>query len=354
MTMSKNGPTVDLRSDTVTRPTDAMRKAMAEAEVGDDVYGEDPTVNRLQEKTAELFEREAALFVPTGSMGNLICMRVHGGHGGEVLCDSRGHILNFEIGSVASIAGVIPRAVDTPDGHLTWDLIEPALPPRVYYRAQPRIVALENTQNLAGGTVMAEGVQETVCKQAHERGLNVHLDGARIFNASVATGKTVAELSRGVDSIMFSLSKGLGAPVGAVILSSKEFIEEARIFRKMFGGGMRQAGILAAAGLVALERNIELLERDHIHARELAEGLAGISGIEIDLQSVQTNILVFDVSGAGVPASQLTAQLEQRGVRAGSMDDRTMRMVTHYDVDEKGIKQAIRAMGEAVEAARVA
>lgn len=350
--MSPKEAVVDLRSDTVTRPTPAMRKAMAEAEVGDDVYGEDPTTNRLQEKTAELFGREAALFVPTGSMGNLIAMRIHGGHGGELICDARGHVLNFEIGSVAAIAGVLPRAVSCPDGHLTWELIEAALPPKTYYRAQPKVVTLENTHNLAGGTLMPEGVQEEVCRQAHERGLKVHLDGARIFNASAATGKDVKELAAGADSVMFSLSKGLGAPVGALLLGSKEFIAEARIFRKMFGGGMRQVGVLAAAGLVALEESVSLLAEDHARARTLAEGLAQVPGITLDVDTVQTNILVFDVGRTGLSAPELADRLEERRVLAGAMDNATMRMVTHYDVDDAGIEKALAAMKEVVRTAK--
>lgn len=350
----KNGAVVDLRSDTVTRPTPEMRRAMAEAEVGDDVYGEDPTVNRLQERAAELFEREAALFVPSGSMGNLICVRLLAGPGKEVICDSRGHILNYELGSISAIAGCIPRAIPTEDGILTWKHIEPVIRPPVYYLTKTGLISLENTHNVAGGRVLPTAVQDEVCDRAHERGLPVHLDAARIFNAAVALGKPVAEITRKVDSIQFCLSKGLGAPVGSLVVGSKEFIEEARVLRKMLGGGMRQAGVLAAAGLVALEKTPPLLRRDHQNAKALAEGLAGIPGISIDPDQVQTNILVFDVSGTGVDATEISAQLKERGVLANAISPQAMRMVTHYDVDEAGIERAVAAMDQIVQAAKPA
>ncbi|MBI2956996.1 MAG: threonine aldolase family protein, partial [Acidobacteria bacterium] len=288
---------VDLRSDTVTKPTPEMRRAMAEAEVGDDVYGEDPTVNRLEQRAAEIFAREAALFVPTGSMGNLISIRIHCDHGNEVICESRGHIFNFEMASMGAIAGCLARPIETPDGILTWKHIEPAIRPKVYYRAQTGLISLENTHNIAGGRVLPTEIQDEICERAHERGIPVHLDAARIFNAAVALGKSVAEITRKVDSIMFCLSKGLGAPVGSMVVGSRDFIEKARVYRKMFGGGMRQAGVLAAAGLVALEKHPPLLARDHERARRLARGLAEIPGIRINPEDVETNILVFDVSG---------------------------------------------------------
>jgi threonine aldolase len=209
---------------------------MAEAEVGDDVYGEDPTVNRLQDRAAEMFGREAALFVPSGSMGNLICVRIHTQHGSEVICESRGHTFNFENASLSAVAGCLARPVKTENGVMTWDDIEPAVPPKAYYRAQTALVVLENTHNMAGGTVFPPEIQDDVCDRAHRHEIPVHLDGARIFNAAAATGRSVAELTRRVDSIMFCLSKGLGAPIGSLILGSREFIEKAWVFRKMFGG----------------------------------------------------------------------------------------------------------------------
>lgn len=342
---------VDLRSDTVTKPTPEMRRAMAEAEVGDDVYGEDPSVNRLEQHAANLFEREAALFVPSGSMGNLICIRTHCDHGNEVICESRGHVFNFEMGSMSAIAGCLPRPVSTADGVLTWKHIEPAIRPKVYYRAQTGLVSLENTHNIAGGRIVPTEVQEEICDKAHERSIPVHLDGARIFNAAVALGKSVAEITRKVDSIMFCVSKGLGAPVGSLVVGSREFIEKARVFRKMFGGGMRQAGVLAAAALVALEKHVSRLAEDHRNARRLAEGLAEIPGIRINPNEVETNILVFDVSGTGLSAPQLSARLKERGVLANAVDPQSMRMVTHLDVNAEGIERALRAMQEVVAAA---
>lgn len=337
---------IDLRSDTVTKPTPEMRRAMAEAEVGDDVYGEDPTVNRLEQRAAEVFQREAALFVPTGSMGNLICVRVHCDHGNEVICESRGHIFNFETASMSAIAGCLPRPVETADGILRWQHIEPAIRPQVYYRAQTGLISLENTHNIAGGRVLPTEVQDEICERAHERGLPVHLDAARIFNAATALGKSVAEITRKVDSIMFCLSKGLGAPVGSMVVGTRPFIERGRVFRKMFGGGMRQAGVLAAAGLIALEKHPSLLARDHQKAKRLAAALAEFPGVRIDPKEVETNILVFDISGTGSSAPELSAKLKQRGVLANAIDPKTMRMLTHLDVSEDDIEQAIRVLQE--------
>ncbi|HXE75132.1 MAG TPA: GntG family PLP-dependent aldolase [Candidatus Xenobia bacterium] len=343
---------VDLRSDTVTRPTPEMRRAMAEAEVGDDVYQEDPTVNRLEARAAEIFQREAALFVPTGSMGNLISIRIHCDHGNEVICEERGHIFNFEMASMSAIAGCLPRPVRTEDGILTWKKLEPAIRPKVYYRAPTGLISLENTHNIAGGRVLPLEVQNEICDKAHERGIPVHLDAARIFNAAAATGKTVAELTRKVDSLMFCLSKGLGAPVGSMVVGSKAFIEKARVFRKMFGGGMRQAGVLAAAGLIALEKHPPLLAKDHERAKRLARGLAEIPGIRINPDEVETNILIFDVSGTGLTTAEISARLKERGVLANGVDPATMRMVTHYDVDDGGIARALEAFREVVRSAR--
>lgn len=336
---------VDLRSDTVTKPTLAMRRAMAEAEVGDDVYGEDPTVNRLQERAAQLFEREAALFVPSGSMGNLICIRIHCRHGDEVVCESRGHTFNFELASVAAIAGCLPRPVDTADGILTWKHIEPALRPKVYYRAPTGLIVLENTHNMAGGTVVPPDVQQEVCDRAHAQGIPVHLDGARIFNAATALKKSVAEITRHVDSIMFCISKALGAPVGSLVLGSREFIEKVRVYRKMLGGGMRQVGVLAAAGLVAFEESLPKLIDDHRRAQRLAQALTKIPGIKVG-HEVQTNIVVFDVSGTGMDANAIADRLKEQGVLVGALDSKVMRMVTHFDVTEEGVDRTIRGLQE--------
>jgi len=337
---------VDLRSDTVTKPTPAMRRAMAEAEVGDDVYGEDPTVNRLQARAAEIFGREAALFVPTGSMGNLISTKVWTHHGNEVICEERGHINQYELASMSAIAGCMPRTTPAPDGILSWELIEPLIRPKIYYRAQTALISLENTHNMAGGSVYPPETVADICDRAHAGGLPVHLDGARIFNAAVALGRSVAELTHKCDSVMFCLSKGLGAPVGSMLVGSREFIEKAHVYRKLFGGGMRQVGVLAAAGLVALEESPQRLHEDHANARYLAEGLAQIPGISVDPKKVQTNIVIFDVRGTGRTAGEICAELAKRKVLAGPTDKFAIRMVTHCDVDRAAIACALAALRE--------
>jgi threonine aldolase len=341
-------PIVDLRSDTVTKPTPAMRRAMYEAEVGDDVYREDPTVNRLQERAAEIFQREAALFVPSGTMGNQAAIKVHTRHGQEVICEQRAHIFNFEMAMTAAFSGCLARPIWAEDGILTWDLIAPHVRGRSDHRAPTGLISLENTSNLAGGSVYPLGISDDICDQAHAAGLPVHLDGARIFNASVALGRSVAELTRKFDSVMFCLSKGLGAPVGSMLVGSKAFIEEARLVRKMLGGGMRQVGVLAAAGLVALEESPKRLHTDHENAKFLARGLAEIPGIKIDPSKVVTNILFLDVSGTGLTSFQISRRLAAEGVLANGVTPETMRMVTHYDVDRAGCERALRALRDIV------
>ncbi len=339
---------VDLRSDTVTKPTPEMRRAMAEAEVGDDVYGEDPTVNKLQDRAAEIFGREAALFVPSGSMGNLIAIKIWTHHGNEVICEERGHINQYEMASMSAIGGCMPRTTMAPDGILTWELIEPLIRPKIYYRAQTGLISLENTHNMAGGTVYPQEVADEICDKAHERGLPVHLDGARIFNAAVAQGKSVRELSSKFDSVMFCLSKGLGAPVGSMVVGTREFVEKARVYRKMFGGGMRQAGVLAAAGLIALEKMPLRLVKDHENAKALARGLASIPGIRVDPSKVVTNIVIFDVKDTGKTAAQVSAALKERKILANPTSAFTLRMVTHLDVDERAIERALAVMREII------
>jgi threonine aldolase len=335
---------VDLRSDTVTKPTPAMRRAMAEAEVGDDVYSEDPTVNRLQARAAELFDREAAIFVPTGSMGNVIAIKTWTRPGDEVICEQRGHINQYELASMSAIAGCMPRTTLAPDGILSWDLIEPLIRPKTYYYAQTALVSLENTHNMAGGSVYPPAVTDDICDRTHAAGLKAHLDGARIFNASVALGRSVADLTRKFDSVMFCLSKGLGAPVGSMLVGSRDFIDKARIARKLLGGGMRQVGVLAAAGLVALEETPKTLHHDHENARYLAEGLAAIKGISVDPKKVVTNIVIFDVHGTGRTAAEICGELGKRNVLCGATEKYSIRMVTHYDVDRSGIDRALAAL----------
>lgn len=338
---------VDLRSDTVTRPTAAMRRAMAEAVVGDDEYGDDPTVNRLEARAAEIFGRNAALFVPSGTMGNLIAILVWTRHGGEVVCEERSHINDYEMASLASVAGCMPRTTFAPDGILTWKMIEPLVRKNLHYQAETQLVELENTHNMAGGTIYPLQVAEEICDRAHALRIPVHLDGARIFNAAVAMKRSVAELTSKFDSVMFCLSKGLGAPVGSVLAGSHDFIERARNFRKALGGQMRQAGVLAAAGLVALEESPKGLARDHENARYLAEGVAKIPGIALDPKKVVTNIVIFDVCRTGKTATQFCEELRKKNVLAGIRDPESVRLVTHYDVDRAGIERAIAAVAEA-------
>ncbi len=331
---------IDLRSDTVTRPTAAMREAMASADVGDDVYGEDPTVNRLEQRAAEIFGREAAIFIPTGTMGNTIAIRLHTQHGQEVICESRSHVLDWEMGMMAAFAGCLPRAVAAQRGILTWEHIAAAIYPPVYYRAKTGLICIENTHNMAGGTVTSLAVLEDIWAGAKAAGLPTHLDGARVFNAAIALGIPVAELTRGFDTVMFCLSKGLGAPVGSMLVGSKEAIARARGFRKALGGGMRQAGVLASAGLIALEEMPGRLHLDHANARVLAEAVALAGNAEIDLDSVQTNIVIFRLKDGRAP--EFVARLKEQGVLAGAIGTDSVRFVTHFDVDEDACRAAAR------------
>jgi threonine aldolase len=337
---------IDLRSDTVTKPSPAMRQAMAEAEVGDDVYIEDPTVNRLQERAAELFGREAGLFVPSGSMGNLTCIMAQTQPGQEVICESSGHIYSYEMASMAALAGVLPRLVPGDDGILSWEKIKPAIREKAYYRSQTALVALENTHNMAGGTVYPTDVAMNICDRAHEAGLKVHLDGARIFNAATYLGQSVAVITEKFDSVQFCLSKGLGAPVGSMIVGKRDFIERCRVIRKMLGGGMRQVGVLAAAGLVALQEGPNHLSADHDNARILARGLAETPGVRIDSSKVQTNIVMFDIRRTSMNAALLVDRLEQRGVLGGAIDETRIRLVTHRDVNRADCEHAVVILRE--------
>jgi threonine aldolase len=339
---------IDLRSDTVTKPSPAMRRAMAAAEVGDDVYLEDPTVNRLQARAAEIFGREAGLFVPSGSMGNLACIMAQTSRGQEVICEAAGHIYNYEMASLSALGGVLPRLIAAKDGILNWQQIAPAIREKVYYRPQTALVALENSHNMAGGTVYPTAIAEEICERAHAAGLAVHLDGARIFNAAVYLGQSVAEITKQFDSVQFCLSKGLGAPVGSMIVGSKDFVERCRVIRKMLGGGMRQVGVLAAAGLVALDEGPKLLAADHENAQILAKKLAQIPGIQIDPQKVQTNILIFDVAQTGMSSRQFIDKLAGRHVLGGSVDASRVRLVTHRDVSRAEVERAGAIIAEVV------
>ena len=338
--------TIDLRSDTVTKPSAEMRRAMAEAEVGDDVFIEDPTINKLQERAAEIFGRQAALFVPSGSMGNLTCILAQTQQGQEVICEESGHVYNYEMASMSAIGGVLPRLVPGEDGILSWQAISKAIRPKIYYRSQTALIALENTHNMAGGTVYPTKLSEEICERAHDAGILVHLDGARIFNAATYLGEDVADMTKKFDSIQFCLSKGLGAPVGSMIVGSREFIERCRSIRKMLGGGMRQAGVLAAAGLIALEKGPKRLQVDHDHAKLLATGLAAIPGITLNPAKVQTNIVIFNLKTSGWSSSDFLQTLAKRDVLAVPVDNERVRMVTHLDVDRNDVEKAAATVQE--------
>lgn len=351
--MAEAADLIDLRSDTVTRPTTDMRAAMTAAEVGDDVYGEDPTVNLLEKRAAEIFGREAALFVPTGTMGNQIAIRLHTQPGQEVICESRAHILDWEMATAAVFSGVLARAVPSADGVLTWKDIEPVIYAKGSFRAATGLIEIENTHNMAGGRVTPLDVLDEIWDNAKERNLPLHLDGARIFNAATAFGVDVKALSRGFDTVMFCLSKGLCAPVGSMLVGSKELMDRARIYRKALGGGMRQAGVLAAAGLIALEKMPARLQEDHANARLLAEALANVDGVEIDPDSVQTNIVIFRLWDALDPADLVT-RLKARGVLVSAVGPQKVRLVTHNDVSRGDCVVAATALNEEIEAAMAA
>jgi len=346
--MAPMEPIIDLRSDTVTQPTPSMRRAMANAVVGDDVYGEDPTINRLEERAAVLMEREAALLVPSGTMANQIAVNLLSRRGCEVIGESRCHIFNYEHGAMAAISGALPRPLASTDGILHPDQIRAAYLPTGGHTNSSCMVVLENTHNLAGGRVVPPARTEELVATARELSLPVHLDGARIHNAAAATGVAAARLARGCDTVMFCLSKGLGAPVGSLLIGDRELIAEARVVRKMLGGGMRQAGVLAAAGLVALDEVLPRLADDHATARRLAELLAEIPGIELDLATVETNILCFGLGDSiAITAADLATRLGQRGVLVHALGANLVRMVTHYHItmaDAEAAAAAVRAV----------
>lgn len=334
---------IDLRSDTVTKPTPAMRQAMLAAEVGDDVYGEDVTVNRLEAVAAEIVGKDAALFVPTGSMGNQLAIMTHCGRGEEVICDANAHIFHYEMAAAGLLSGVqlYPLAnlhSDAGIGSLSEYIREP-----LSYLPRTRLICLENTLNRAGGTVINLAQMASVYRLAREYGLKVHLDGARIFNAAYALQCEAKELTRYCDSVMFCLSKGLGAPVGSILAGSVDFITQARRCRKLLGGGMRQVGVLAAAGLVALADTSHLLV-DHEKARRLAIMLAQLPGVKVDPAAVETNILLMELEK--MPLGQFLEESQSRGLLAGPMGRQMVRFVTHCDVSMEDVEQAGKLIGE--------
>jgi threonine aldolase len=336
---------IDLRSDTLTRPDAAMRRAMAEAEVGDDVYGEDPTVRRLEEEAAEAVGCEASLFVPSGIMGNQIGVRLICPRGHELLVDERAHIVLFELGATAAIGGIQPRTLPSEDGLPPLAALRRGFAPRGGYRDPTGAVALENTHNMAGGRAFARQRIEPLLAWAEANGLPVHLDGARIWNAATALATTPAELARGFATVMFCLSKGLGAPVGSLLASTRERVAEAREMRRQLGGAMRQVGVLAAAGLVALREGTKRLGEDHESARRLATALADLPGVELDPAAVDTNIGIFRVrprrDGETAPAARFVRDLAAAGVKMSALDDERVRFVTHRDAPPAAIQRAI-------------
>jgi threonine aldolase len=336
---------VDLRSDTVTRPTPEMRRAMAGAEVGDDVYGEDPTVRWLEEVAAERVGHEAALFVPTGTMGNQIAIHLLSRRGTDVIVEAGSHVYNYELGAMAAWSGAMPRVLQGTQGLLDPDAVATAAAPGPYYMARATLLVLENTHNHAGGVVLPTDRKDALLAAVRRHGLSAHLDGARIFNAAAALGTAAPELARGFDTVMFCLSKGLGAPVGSLLCGSRALVAEARVVRKRMGGAMRQVGVLAAAGLVALERHVERLADDHRRAARLASVLAELPAFRIDPTAVRTNIVIAEVVPPAT-AERVLAELLQRGVLAGGMGPGRVRFVTHLDVDDGALDRAIRSLRE--------
>jgi threonine aldolase len=337
-------PTIDLRSDTVTLPTPAMREAMYHAEVGDDVFGEDPTINRLQELAAAMTGKEAALFVASGTMGNLTALLTHGGRGDEVIVGDRAHSFVSEVGGMAALGGIQPRTLpNQPDGTLRLADIEGAIRPDNVHYPRTRLICLENTHNACGGVVLPADYLDAVGVIARHHGLAVHLDGARLFNAAVALNCHAHALTRSVDTVQICLSKGLSAPAGSLLCGSREFVAEARRWRKMLGGGMRQAGVLAAAGIVALTTMVERLADDHANARRLAEGLNAIPGFSVRLESVQTNLVFWELTNETLTPPLVVERLAAHGVLVLGAGPRSFRAVTHYGIESADIDAALAA-----------
>ncbi len=341
---------IDLRSDTVTQPTQEMREAMAKAEVGDDVFMEDPTINRLQEMASARMGKEAGLFVPSGTMGNLLGVLTHCGRGDEAIVGNLGHTFLFEAGGISALGGVHPYVLpNQPDGTLKLDDIRAAIRPDDVHAPTSRLVVIENTHNRCGGVALTEEYTKNVSELAHEHGLQVHLDGARVFHAATVFGIDVSKLTRPVDSVTFCLSKGLCAPVGSVLCGSEEFIHKARRLRKQLGGGMRQAGILAAAGIVALEKMTDRLGEDHLRAKNLASGLSKINGIVLDPGSPYTNMIFLTLAELiESSAIDVAAELAVLGVKVQVIGARRFRLVVHYWIGDAQVETTLQAFRQAV------
>lgn len=339
---------IDLRSDTVTQPSQAMRQAMYEAPVGDDVYGEDPSVRRLEELMAQETGKEAALYVTSGTQGNLVALLTHCQRGAEVIMEEEAHIFFYEVGGLAALGGLLPVRVKGHQGALTPAGVRQAIRSDNIHYPATGLVCLENTHNRAGGTVMTVEQIQAVAAVAHEADLPVHMDGARLYNAAVALGRPVADLAAPVDTVSICMSKGLGAPVGSVLCGSRAFIRRARKYRKMVGGGLRQAGILAAAGIYAVTHNVERLAADHANARFLATGLLQIPGITVDMSTVQTNIVIADVAGTGLTAAEFAGRLLQQGAKVNATGAHTVRFVTHLNITREDCSRALQLVQTAV------
>ena len=339
---------IDLRSDTVTKPTHAMRKAIAEAEVGDDVFGEDPTVNILQEKVAHLLGKEASLFVPSGTMANQLSIKSHTEPGDEVIIEASSHPYNFEGGAGAALSGIQFHCLRGVRGVLDASQIEEGVRPSDYHFPVTRLVCLENTHNRGGGSIFPFEKMAEIYRLAKSKGLLVHLDGARLWNASVATGIKPHEYAQWADSVSVCLSKGLGAPIGSLVAGTKPFIERVHRFRKMLGGGMRQVGIIAAAGIYALDHHFERLKEDHQNAKRLAVGLKEFGGVSIDPRHVETNIVIFDIANTGMTGFQVAEAMKKEGVLIHAIGKTQIRLVTHLDVTAEGIEKALKAFRKAL------
>lgn len=327
---------IDLRSDTVTKPTPEMRRAMSVADVGDDVYGEDPTVRALEERAAEITGKDAALFVPTGTMGNQVALKAWTQPGQQVIAEERSHVFMFELGAMAMLSGLMPNPIPSKDGSFTPQDVQNRLYPPVYYLMKTGLVVVEDTHNMAGGTIFPMDKLAAVYNFCRSRGIPVHMDGARVFNASIALNVPVKDITAHADSVMFCLSKGLACPVGSLLCGPSDFIHEARIIRKRFGGGMRQVGILAAAGIVALDSMVERLVEDHLHARKLAEIFKEFSSFTVNLENVQTNILIVETNPE-LNLANFMEYLQKHGVLALTMGGNRIRMVTHYQIVEEDL-----------------
>ncbi|MCX7791775.1 MAG: low-specificity L-threonine aldolase [Chloroflexaceae bacterium] len=343
---------IDLRSDTVTLPTPAMRAAMARAEVGDDVYGEDPTVNRLEALAADLVGKEAAIFVASGTMGNLTALLAHGRRGARVICGDESHIYHYEAGGASALGGLVYHTLPTAaDGTLPLERIRAALaPPHDEHEAPPGVLCLETTHNRCGGTVLPLAYLEAAHRIAREAGVPLHLDGARIFNAAVALGVEARAIARYADTLLFCLSKGLAAPVGSIVAGPRPLIAQVRRMRKLVGGGMRQAGVVAAAGIVALTEMTARLADDHATARALAEGLAALPGLHVDLSRVQSNIVRFELTASHLAPADFLAALRQRGVLMGQLEGNVLRAVTHYGISPGDVLRAVAAARDILQA----